>query len=48
MDAYLARTEALLADDMARSDAAPSPAVLRLRQLRNEGQKGQTTPRAHG
>lgn len=42
IDAYLARTEALLNEDMTRSDAAPSATVLRLRQLRDEGEKGQT------
>ncbi len=47
VDAYLARTEALLADDMTRSDAALSPVVLRLRKVRNEGQTGHTNPRAH-
>jgi uncharacterized protein (DUF433 family) len=47
VDAYLARIEALLADDMTRSDATLSPAVLRLRKVRNEGQTGQTNPRAH-
>jgi uncharacterized protein (DUF433 family) len=47
VDAYLARTEALLADDMARSDAVPSPVVLRLRKVRDEGQTGQAGPRAH-
>jgi uncharacterized protein (DUF433 family) len=34
VDAYLARTEHLIAEDMALSDANPSPAVLRLRKLR--------------
>jgi uncharacterized protein (DUF433 family) len=51
VDAYLARTEALVTEDMARSDAAPSPAVLRLRRLRElrgeEGQAGGTSSRAH-
>jgi uncharacterized protein (DUF433 family) len=47
VDTYLARTDALLADDMARSDAVPSPVVLRLRKVRDEGQTGQTGPRAH-
>jgi uncharacterized protein (DUF433 family) len=47
VDAYLARTEALLADDMARSDAVPSPVVLRLRKVRDKGQTGQAGPRAH-
>jgi len=36
VDAYLERTQQLLADDMVRSDANPSPAVLRLRKLREE------------
>jgi uncharacterized protein (DUF433 family) len=34
--AYLQRVERLLAEDMARSDASPSPTVLRLRKLREE------------
>jgi len=48
-DAYLARTEALLTQDMARSDAVPSPAVLRLRQLRDareQAEQGEQSPRA--
>ncbi len=36
VDAYLERIQQLLADDMAHSDANPSPAVLRLRKLREE------------
>lgn len=36
VDAYLARTQQLVAEDMTRSDANPSPAVLRLRKLREE------------
>lgn len=38
IDAYLERTQQLLADDMARGDATPSPVVLRLRKLREERQ----------
>ena len=34
VDDYLKRTEALLAEDVARSDANPSSTVLRLRTLR--------------
>ena len=34
VDAYLKRTEALMAADMARSDANPPSTVLRLRKLR--------------
>jgi uncharacterized protein (DUF433 family) len=36
VDAYLRRVEELLAEDMAHSDAHPSPSVLRLRKLREE------------
>lgn len=36
VDAYLRRNEQLLAEQMARSDAAPSPVVERLRRLREE------------
>jgi uncharacterized protein (DUF433 family) len=36
IDAYLARIAQLAAEDMARSDADPSAAVLRLRKLREE------------
>jgi uncharacterized protein (DUF433 family) len=36
LDAYLRRVEQLIAEDMARSDANPSPTVLRLRKLREE------------
>lgn len=38
VDAYLERTQRLLTDDMARSDASPSLVVLRLRKLREERQ----------
>ena len=34
--AYLRRTEQLIAEQMARSDANPSPVVLRLRKLRDQ------------
>src|SRR5262245_59649216 len=46
VDTYLARTEGLLAEDMARSDAAPSPAVLRLRILRDALEQAEKNPRA--
>lgn len=36
VDEYLGRVERLLAEDMARGDANPSPTVLRLRRLREE------------
>src|SRR5690348_1420078 len=36
IDAYLARVAQLADEDMARSDAYPSAAVLRLRKLREE------------
>ena len=36
VDAYLQRTEQLIADDKARSDANPSLVVLRLRALRDD------------
>jgi hypothetical protein len=36
MDAYLRPVDQLIAEDMARSDAHPSPTVLRLRKLRAE------------
>jgi uncharacterized protein (DUF433 family) len=36
IDAYLARVAQLATEDMARSDAQPSAAVLRLRKLREE------------
>ena len=38
VDAYLKRTQRLLADDMTRGDANPSPVVLRLRKLREARQ----------
>lgn len=36
VDAYLQRTEQLIAEQMAQSDANPSPVVLRLRKLRKD------------
>jgi uncharacterized protein (DUF433 family) len=42
VDAYLARTERLIVEDMARNDANPSPTVLRLRELRAERGKTPT------
>jgi uncharacterized protein (DUF433 family) len=36
VDAYLKRTEALIAEDMAQSGASPSSTALRLRKLREE------------
>ena len=36
VDAYLRRNEQLIAEQMAHSDANPSPVVLRLRKLREE------------
>jgi uncharacterized protein (DUF433 family) len=36
MDAYLRRNEQLVAEQIARSDANPSPTVLRLRKLREQ------------
>src|SRR5258708_6645517 len=42
VDAYLARTERLIAEDMAHNDANPSPTVLRLRKLRAERGKTPT------
>jgi len=43
VDAYLRRVDALIAEDMARSDANPPPVVERLRKLRAERQAQQET-----
>lgn len=40
VDAYLQRNEQLIAEQIARSDANPSPVVLRLRKLREQRKAG--------
>jgi uncharacterized protein (DUF433 family) len=40
VDAYLGRNEQLIAEQIARSDANPSPVVLRLRKLREQRKAG--------
>lgn len=40
VDAYLRRIDQLIAEQMARSDAHPSPVVERLRKLREERKAG--------